>query len=76
MPAIQKPLYYPPTLMDREANQILAIRTRVRTAVGGGARGHFVKPTPASAGMRAPGSTGNPPGGTFQPSGTDTTKFK
>jgi hypothetical protein len=76
MPAIQRPLYYPETLMDREAKQILAIRTRVRTAVGGGARGHFVKPTPASAGMRAPGSASNPPGGVFQPASPDTTKFK
>jgi hypothetical protein len=76
MPAIQKPLYYPLTLMDREANQILSIRSRVRVPVGGGARGQFVKPVPATAGMRAPGSTSNPPGGVFQPTGPDVSKFR
>lgn len=75
MAAIQRPLYYPPTLMDREANAILRIRVRTRPAIGGGARGQFVKPTPASAGMRAPGNPANIPGGVFQPAGTDNDKF-
>jgi hypothetical protein len=54
MAAIQRPVWYPPTVMDREAAQILAIRVRTRPAVNGGTPGKWITPTPASAGSRVP----------------------
>lgn len=56
MAAIRRPLWYPPTVMDKEANAILAIRTRVRPAVGGGSPNKWVTPVPASAGTPISGS--------------------
>jgi hypothetical protein len=55
MPAIQRPVWYPPTVMDREASQLLAIRVRTRPAVGGGRPGQFVT-APVVSGLKAPGS--------------------
>jgi hypothetical protein len=74
MPAIQRPLWYPPTVMDREAERILAIRVRTRPAVGGGTPNRWVTPVPASAGTQVSGSaTIN--GGAFSLRGGDKNNF-
>jgi hypothetical protein len=71
MPLFQKPIWYPPTTEDREAAQVLAIRVRVRTPVGGGARNQFLPGAPL-AGVRTKGAA--IVGGTISPNGNS--KFK
>jgi hypothetical protein len=66
MPLFQKPVYYPPTVMDREAGQVLSIRVRTRTPPGGGARGQFLEPG-STAGMRVRNGA-SIQGGSFGPS--------
>lgn len=64
MPLFQKPVFYPPTVMDREAAAILSIRVRTRPPVGGGGANHFLPITPATAGSRVSGGA-RIQGGTF-----------
>lgn len=64
MPLFQKPVFYPPTVMDREAGQVLAIRVRTRTPPGGGAVGQFL-PVAALAGEKVRGARIN--GGSINP---------
>lgn len=69
MPLFQKPVYYPPTVMDKEAGAVLAIRVRTRTPPGGGARNQFL-PAGSTAGMRVRnGATIN--GGSFGPTNNE-----
>lgn len=55
MPLFQKPVFYPPTVMDKEAGAVLAIRVRTRPPAGGGRVGQFLS-AGSTAGTRVSGS--------------------